>query len=97
MAKGWQPDGWRNPYRDYKTLMNIPDYDREEMFGSFEAGADAMLEALRAEGMPTSPFTPNVCELFDLGSPPDLKRQMILEKPGRVVFIPDEAPLQEKE
>lgn len=36
-GNSWRPDGWKNPYRD--TRQN-----------SFEAGADAMLKALRKGG-----------------------------------------------
>lgn len=34
----WRPEGWENPHTDAGR------------FGSFEAGADAMLEALKKKG-----------------------------------------------
>ena len=91
MKNNWRPPNWQNPH---PYPVRVEHDKRLEHFLSerhkvFEAGADAILEELKATGMPTSPFMPNICELFDLGSHPDLKRQMILEKSGTVVFIPD--------
>lgn len=50
----FRPEGWQNPHRDrWKELDHVmtleEDYETNQHF-SFEAGADAMLEALREKG-----------------------------------------------
>ncbi len=67
----YRPKGWENPF---------PDEPREHIRGgvhnAYEAGADAMLEALRKETE-----EPNYTE--------DLN-QRVLRGNGKLVFIPDE-------
>lgn len=62
----WRPKNWKNPYRD-------PSY-REK----FETGADAMLDALKAEGTYTGDKFSNI-----MG-------KLIRNRKGWLVFIPDE-------
>ena len=40
----YRPKGWKNPSKPLGNVLN------NAMYNSYEAGADAMLEALRADG-----------------------------------------------
>jgi hypothetical protein len=80
--KYWRPNGWKKYHERYKSLTSteyIPEsitYPRT-MPDAYEAGADAMLEALLRKSEYTA---------FDIGKtfriPTDVK--------GWLVFIPDE-------
>ena len=87
----WRPDKWRNPHGGISYTGDKPrstDYDRDiGKFDAFEAGADAMLEALRKQGIhvtesPWSFYRRNEANEY----------QFIGEdRPGVIVIIPDEA------
>jgi hypothetical protein len=49
--KSWRPEGWENPF-DY-TLCdgNVTVRANPDITKAYEAGADAMLEALRKDGL----------------------------------------------
>jgi len=65
----WKPEGWKNPYQ---TIFPQPSHEYEQ--GIFEAGADAMFEAIKREGTPTGlPYT-----------------AYANERKGWLVFIPDD-------
>ena len=56
MAKSWRPNGWDNPYESPDTpylsekhILAAID-NPKSFYEMFEAGADAMLEALRELG-----------------------------------------------
>ena len=49
MTKGWRPEGWKNPFVGRpRNMVMTTDYSISRDI--FEAGADAMLEALRGMG-----------------------------------------------
>lgn len=64
--KGWRPEGWKNPHQGLPTVE------------IFEAGADALLEALKEKG---AWMTPEQMKLLA----PDRKYPY-----GYIVFIPTE-------
>ena len=80
MTKTWRPNGWENPFNP-AAFYHHKDF---EVHDAFEAGADAILEALRASRLP---------EDIKLA----IKRMRFIdwERPsGQVVFIPDEPTLE---
>jgi len=99
----WKPEGWINPHNyaqvfsSAPTLLVLPDGRRIEGsyanyvgLESFEAGADAMLVALKKQ--PTS-FHNGLMYADSANSPPKVKLlELNLQKiiPGIWVFIPDE-------
>ena len=50
----WRPEGWKNAYRKAFEVQGRIDKELEYYGKCFEAGAAAMLEALRKEGYETS-------------------------------------------
>lgn len=50
MGASWRPSNWKNPHKDYwgKEMTLKEDYETNQHF-SYEAGADAMLEALKKD------------------------------------------------
>ena len=68
---GWRPEGWENPH----TQLG-PGFDLAHT--AFEAGADAMLKALKEKGVW---MTPEQMKLLA----PDRKYPY-----GHIVFIPEE-------
>ena len=67
----WRPEDWKNPYFKKDTTGSWNEYPN---FDIFEAGADAMLEALKKNSVPYDAFKETAI--------------MSLTK-GRVVFIHD--------
>lgn len=48
----WRPDRWKNPYhKTEKALGTVVKFNEYPEFEIFEAGADAMLEALKKNRM----------------------------------------------
>ncbi len=45
----WRPEEWKNPYREYLKEHHVYDAAFECFAQMYEAGADAMLEALRKQ------------------------------------------------
>jgi len=45
----WRPEGWENKY-DKTPWHTDVDWQQEDVAIGFEAGADAMLEALKGQG-----------------------------------------------
>ena len=76
---GWRPDGWKNPYLGDTCLSIWPDYaDHVNLDGAgdmdifpielrhaYEAGADAMLKALRKKRFPVRDNIFSVVEIPD--------------------------------
>lgn len=94
----WRPDGWE----DIKTLSEVK-YGGKEFCWSpsdYEAGADAMLEALREEGIPPKVFGDFLrYARYTTGVP--LTNEVVKEGEiyfegikGKLVFIPDDTPPQ---
>ena len=48
----WRPEGWRNPYPDINAGFPTNDfiYSEYDLFDAHEAGADAIVAALRTKG-----------------------------------------------
>ncbi len=70
--KPWRPDDWENHFtKEHGNLS--PDADTETSI--YEAGADAMLEALRANGEHIQPT--------------NLPIPLQIGEPGTLCFIPD--------
>ncbi len=67
-----RPKDWKNPYRPSKFVSGGPDWQKER---AYEAGADAMLEALRKNEI----TVPDFIHFRTYG-----------KKEGRVVLIPNE-------
>ena len=75
MTNKWRPEGWQNPIPVLKPIpKEIPLGSAYQGHLLFEAGADAMLEALRAKGIPDAYWRENTAK-------PEYK--------GVWVFIPD--------
>lgn len=83
MSKNWRPENWKNPFVNpiyYDLLMTKETL--EDFKQTFEAGADAMLKALREDGghrvLPQDNEIP-------------VKLNQLFPKVGWVVFIPDDS------
>ena len=71
-----RPKDWKNPNEEYYGKCDIPTVQDAE-YGAYEAGADAMLVALKEEGVFTyGHHTPDI----DLNDAPEVS--------GYWVFIP---------
>lgn len=74
--ENWRPDNWKNPYPEPKLSREA--YDKV-FYDIYEAGADAVLEGLKDEGVFTyGNHTPDI----DLDDAPEVS--------GYWVFIPEE-------
>ncbi len=76
-----RPKDWKNPYRPSKFVSGGPDWQKER---AYEAGADAILEALRDNG--TKVYKGNYHGVT-------FGRESLMsyaEYDGTLVFIPDE-------
>jgi len=75
----WRPKEWGNPNEEYHNVCDVPTVQDAE-YEAYEAGADAMLEALKKD---KHIMTPAQMELLlpDRKYPP---------RNGYLVFIPDE-------
>ena len=78
----YRPEGWTNPYlsKEFSTIRD----SIASIAGSqgFEAGADAMLAALREHGTGYDVWTPHINRKTRIGI-----------GTGRYVFIPDDVQL----
>jgi len=80
----WRPEGWAN-YRSTQDPKSFEDCILvDKLNGIFEAGADAMLEALRKEGLPCD--QPMTEDLLRFVAHTAARHD---GKPGTWVFIPD--------
>lgn len=82
----WRPLGWNNEYEDNYNSLKIGGYTDHTALKHirlkskiFEAGADAMLEALREMGKEATRKTSG-----------DLLSDIVKLEAGRLVFIPDD-------
>ena len=79
--KTWRPEGWKNPYmpktRYEEIQVTHKGWPKTDAVMTFEAGADAMLEALR-----------NIGAKVNKGEAPIL---YYVPSKGTLVFIPDDA------
>ena len=87
--KQWRPDGWKQPSDIYCRLA---DAECIPKLSYFEAGADAMLEALRAMGFNAESIRDiKIPEPHETITIPTLERMKELkEVRGKWVLIPDE-------
>ena len=80
----YRPPGFKNPhpFMDVKLGTPMIDSRAKTRFGDWEAGADAMLEGLRKEG---------ITRIIQSGKQPwyNMPRQSVPNKDGWLVFIPD--------
>ncbi len=53
----WRPEGWENPYPDINAGFPTNDfiYSEYDLFDAHEAGADAILAALKTRRVETRP------------------------------------------
>jgi len=79
----WRPEGWENPFTEDKHN------DFESVDDSYEAGADAMLEALKGDGLNVD-ISAGV--RVYIGGKPNLlyRTKGTPTGKGKLVFIPDE-------
>lgn len=94
---GWRPDDWVNPHEKTQSMGYPPDrmvrLDEfaksftETRKNSYEAGAEAMLEALKKGGLVH----------FDGESKQEGLAYFEEGKPGWLVFIPDDKSLRDEE
>ncbi len=73
----YRSKGWKNPSKPLGNVLN------NAMYNSYEAGADAMLEALRRSNEPS-------CEVFSASCGAKAYGKSFK---GKLVFIPDEEVL----
>ena len=75
----WRPEGWDNPCEEYKKYFGDiePSCVQEHEYYSYEAGADAMLDALKKQ------FDSEHLKAYEL-------HHMTQGCAGTWVFIPDE-------
>lgn len=85
----WRPEGWENPY--ISNWKDIPIVDEETTRTDrdlyFEAGADAMLEALKKEA--TALIVPGDRKVH-LKEEDGCSFAVIIKRKGTLVFIPDD-------
>lgn len=89
----WRPKNWKNPYESESLVhengspVDIEPYEA----GAYEAGADAMLDAIWNEGIPIADIGPrsNLKPLYSKFKAEDSS--------GRVVFIHANAIMEEAE
>jgi len=74
----WRPEGWEEPYK-YDHEYHTDSYEGQ----AYEAGADAILEALTEKGIRTDSFRTNSNPIY-LTNP---------RQKGVYVFIPEEKTL----
>lgn len=90
----WRPNNWPNPYKhgDSVQAWDVPEaYDgvQDEEYNAYEAGADAMLEALKMNGIygfedASFPYDASVVIPLHYNEDP------VFAKSGWLVFIPEE-------
>ena len=89
----WRPDrDWRNPFNLIGAVSNPTEVCRNEKHFAFEAGADAMLKSLRADGFRAESIRDiKIPEPSETLAIPTFKKMKDLEEVnGYWVFIPDE-------
>lgn len=83
--KKWRPKDWKNPNDEYHNAFDIPTVQDAE-WEAYEAGADAMLEALKNNcglyGEMDTPFP------FDHPLPITYDEEPVFTDNGWLVFIP---------
>jgi len=88
MENRWRPEGWRNPYLESIFDVKIKPCDtrtttKESKAPYFEAGANAMLAAMRKRGIHSDMF-------YKEDTKDKLYFVTIQGKKGTLVFIPDD-------
>ena len=89
----YRPQDWENPYRKDSLVALFTEADQ---FGTFEAGADAMLEGLREKGLTDTFYTNKDGEVCGESSLPLHIPCGDKRIKGTVVFIPDEQVKKEE-
>lgn len=96
MTTKWRPEGWKNPYYSHSNgdaLMSMSEALYEpDKHKAFEAGADAMLEALKVRSG-SRPML-RATERVDISYDPLTRRHVHIGErvigDGKWVFIPDD-------
>ena len=81
----YRPKEWKNPFANYGLDMSPPD---KGDYDAFEAGADAMLKALRGTGIEI--ISNNSLRDLYMITGVSVKGEGKESIKGRIVFIPDE-------
>ena len=83
----YRPDDWHTKIKMNPVIFSrLPSFEASILNRGFEAGADAMLEALRKQGQ-------QVC----VADPPyslDITVNLAPAKQGHIVFIPDDKAIK---
>lgn len=93
----WRPEGWNNPYPDgtekvltEKHIIQAIEYPQSN-YELFEAGAEAMLDALKKEAMKFNGENLQIVTHLDWGYPEIIRDTRLSPcASGYLVFIPDE-------
>ena len=92
----WRPEGWEDPYEgmECKLVHTGPLEDRPWCLCNvrlvYEAGADAMLAALRKVGTTGEFYFNKIGEIKCSGAYANDDTPLSLFREGTVIFIPDE-------
>lgn len=84
----WRPDGWETPW------YRIDDYGPNSMAQEYERGVDAILKALKSEGISCKAASNAFWHLDGTNAAWSLADRFD-GKRGTLVFIPDDAAPQE--
>jgi hypothetical protein len=83
----WRPESWDNPYGNLDTdIFGSPSIGEKIKFEAYEAGADAMLGALREQGVKAKTSAEDKLVM----AIDQIMMNLGQNEKGKVVFIPDE-------
>ena len=89
MNKKWRPDGWENPYYQ-EDGGHLKSGEDKYCYNAYEAGADAMLEVLRGNGLHDAFYKNKNHEVSNKSGRPLYIPVRNVPLIGTVIFIPDE-------
>lgn len=89
----YRPEGLENPFHQSKDWTTLPDITtiNDVAHDAWEQGVDATIEALKAKKDSQMVI---VYEPDTMSYRPYLSVQVMFEKPGTLVFIPDDEPTE---
>ena len=88
----WRPEDWQNPHLYYGSPHTMIDVESNKNRLAFEAGADAMLEALKKQGINHRVYADHLRFGFGRGAKVlEGKEETVTYQgvKGTLVFIPD--------